>query len=120
MMGEQVRWQGVGRWFSYAVAALLVIIAIPSFATNDAAAGWNIFLGLLLFGGVASGSRRAPLLLLVLIGLMLLRVLVALAAERNVVEAVGDGILLILLFFAWQDLRRQALLVVEHEPEQTC
>jgi hypothetical protein len=117
-MGEQVSWQGVGRWLSFAAAALLIIVAIPNFATNDAAVGWNIFLGLLLFGAVASGYRRAPLLLLVLLGLMVLRLLVALTVERNVIEAVADGVLLILLFFGWQDLRRQSALIDENGPTQ--
>ena len=117
MMGEQVRWQGVGRWLSFAVAALLVIVAIPSFVTDDPAVGWNIFLGLLLFGVIASGNRRAPLLLLVLLGLMVVRLLVALVAERNIIAAVTDGVLLIPLFFAWQDLRRQAALIDGDEPK---
>jgi hypothetical protein len=117
-MGEQVSWRGVGRWLSFAVAALLIIVAIANFGTNDAAVGWDIFLGLLLFGAVASGYRRAPLLLLVLLGLMALRLFVALAVERNIIEAVSGGVLLILLFFAWQDLRRQSALIDEHGREQ--
>jgi hypothetical protein len=118
MMADQVRWQGVGRWLSFAAAALLVIVAIPSFATNDAAVGWNIFLGLLLFGVVASGNRFAPLLLLVLLALMVLRLLVALVADRNIIAAVTDGVLLIPLFFAWRDLRRQAAISDQRGPGQ--
>lgn len=117
-MGEQVSWRGVGRWLSFAVAALLIIVAIANFGTNDAAVGWDIFLGLLLFGAVASGYRRAPLLLLVLLGLMALRLFVALAVERNIIEAVSGGVLVILLFFAWQDLRRQSALIDEHGREE--
>ena len=117
-MSEDIRWEGAGKWLSFAVAALLVVVAIPSIATNNPAAGWNIFLGLLLFGFVASGNRRAPALVLALLGLMVLRLVVALTVQRNVIEAAGDGVLLIPLFFAWRDLKRQAELMKERGPEQ--
>lgn len=118
MMGDQVRWQGAGRWLSFAVAALLVILAVPSLETDDAAVGWNVFLGLLLFGAVASGYRRAPLVLLVLFCLMLLRLVVAMAIEQNIIASATDGVLLIPLFFAWQDLKRQSALLNQQAPEQ--
>ena len=118
MMDEQVRWRGLGRWLSFAVAALLVIAAIPDFATDDAAAGWNIFLGLLLFGVIASGSRRAPLLLLVLLGLMVVRLISALAVERTIISGVTNGAPLLLLFVAWLDLRKQAALMIAEGPAQ--
>ena len=117
-MSEDIRWEGAGKWLSFGVAALLVLVAIPSIATNDPAAGWNIFFGLLLFGVVASGNRRAPALVLALLGLMVLRLVLALAAQRNVIEAAGDGVLLIPLFFAWRDLRWQADLMKKRGPEQ--
>src|SRR5438270_1359484 len=117
-MDEQVHWRGMGRWLSFVVAALLIVAAVPNFATNDAAAGWNIFLGLLLFGAVASGSRRAPLLVMVLVGLMALRSIIAVAAERSAIGALLSAVLFICLFFAWRDLRRQAALIEKEARQQ--
>lgn len=118
MMDEQVQWRGVGRWLSFFVAALLVIAAIPNLPKNDAAAGWNIFLGLLLFGVVASGNRRAPLFLVVLIGLLALRLIFALANEGTLISAVTNLVPLLLLLVAWVDLRKQAAIIDAKEPAQ--
>jgi hypothetical protein len=107
-MSDQVHWRGIGRWLSFAVAALLIVLSVPAFATNEASAGLNIFLGLLLFGFVASGHRRAPLMVGIVTALTALRLIVGLVVERNAVEAIADALLLILLMFAWQDVRRQA------------
>jgi len=107
-MGDDVRWRGPGRWLSFGVSALLIVASIPAVAVDDASAGWNIFLGLLLFGVIASGNRRALLLAGVLTALMAVRLVLALVAQRNIIGAVSDAVILILLVFAWQDLRRQA------------
>jgi hypothetical protein len=116
-MSDQVHWRGVGRWLSFAVAVLLVVLSIPAFATDDASAGWNIFLGLLLFGFIASGHRRAPLMIGIIAALTALRLIVALAIERNAIGAIVEALLLILLFVAWQDIRRQAASLDSEAPQ---
>jgi hypothetical protein len=111
-MDEQVRWHGIGRWLSFAVAAVFLLLAIPDFATDDPAAGWNIFLGLLLFGATAAGSRRAPLLLLMLTLLMVLRITLGfIGGHFSLIDAVGNTFLLIGLVAAWLDLRKQSTLI---------
>jgi hypothetical protein len=67
----------------FAVAALLIILSIPLVLQNSPAAGWNIFLGLLLFGAVASGNKHAPTVALVL---------AAIFAVRCVVGTIGAGL----------------------------
>jgi hypothetical protein len=118
-MTDQLHWRGIGRWLSFAVAALLIILSIPAFATDDASAGWNIFLGLLLFGFIASGHRRAPLMVGIIASLTALRLIVALAVERNAIGAIAEALLLILLFVAWQDITRQAAALNSEAPQQT-
>jgi hypothetical protein len=63
---SELRWSGWGRWLSFVLAGFMVLSA-PMFDRDlGAAAGWNIFLGLLLFGTIASNHRKAPLLLIIL------------------------------------------------------
>jgi hypothetical protein len=109
MTNEQHCWRGTARWLSFAVAGVFVIAAIPQVLANDAAAGWNIFLGLLLFGAIASGNRRAPLLVLVLTTLMVLRSGLALVG-REFGGAATSAVLALLLAVAWRGLWRQAAL----------
>ena len=118
-MSDQVHLRGIGRWLSFAVAALLVALSIPAFATDDASAGWNIFLGLLLFGFVASGHRRAPLMVGVVAALTALRLIVGLVVERSATVAIANALLLILLLIAWRDIRGQAAAVDSGASQQT-
>ena len=48
-----------------------------------------------------------------------LRLIVGLVVERNAVEAIADALLLILLMFAWQDIRRQAASLDSEASQQT-
>lgn len=107
-MEKEFRWHGLGRWLSFAIAVLFVTTAIPNIVANDPAGGWNLFLGLLLFGVVASGSRRAPSLVLVLVGLTVLRFLLLIIGEWKVADLVVNGLAVVALLIAWQDLRKQA------------
>jgi hypothetical protein len=118
-MSDQVHWRGVGRWLSFAVAVLLIVISIPAVASDDPGVGWNIFLGLLLFGFVASGHRRAPLMVGVVTALTAVRLVAALVVQRNVNLLAWETLLLILLVFAWRDIRRQAALLDNEAPEPT-
>jgi uncharacterized membrane protein YfcA len=108
-MDEQVHWRGAGRWLSFAIAGLFLLAAIPDFAGDAPGAGWNIFLGLLLFAVMAAGSRRAPLLLLVFLWLTVLRVVLAfIGGHFGLGDAVLNFIVLTGLFVAWLDLRKQS------------
>jgi hypothetical protein len=109
MAGGQLQWQGMGRWLSFAVAAALIVASVPDVLENNSAAGWNLFLGLLLLGAVASGNRQAPLLLGVLTALMALRLVIGLAVERDVARVIPDVILLVAVACAWLQIRRQAI-----------
>jgi hypothetical protein len=119
-MDYQVRWHGTGRWLSFAVAAVFILLAIPDFANDEPAAGWNIFLGLLLFGVMAAGSRRAPLLLLVLTLLMVLRITLSfIGGHFSPIDAVANVLVLVGLVVAWLDLRKQSTLMNEKPRPQT-
>ena len=108
---DQHQWTGLGRWLSFGLAALLIAIAIPGVLDGaGAAAGWNIFLGLLLFGAVASGNSKAPLLALLLTALMTLRLLLAIIAGGNFLAFWLGAVSTALAGIAAYDLREQALL----------
>lgn len=119
-MDEQVQWSGFGRWLSFVIAAVFILGAIPDFARNDPAAGWNIFLGLLLFGLVAAGSRRAPLLLLALTVLMVLRMTMSLMSGHfAVIDAIANTLVLVGLAVAWLALRKQQTVVSDEVRAQS-
>jgi hypothetical protein len=107
-MEEQIEWSGMGRWLSFLFTALMILVAIPGVFSHEfgAAAGWNLFLGLLMFGFVAAGHRKAPLLAAILTVLMLLRlVLGAIAGGGWAILA--DAVLLLVIAGAAYDLRQQ-------------
>jgi hypothetical protein len=108
-MDDQVHWAGMGRWLSFVATALLILLSIPSIAIHalEAAAGWNIFLGLLLIWVIASDHRKAPLLAAILCALMLVRLILSLVAE-SMVDAVLVLLLLGILATAWHSLKTQA------------
>lgn len=108
-MDDQVHWRGVGRWLSFVAAGLLMLISTPAVFSHafGATAGWNIFLGLLLIGGIASGHRKAPLLAGVLCALMLFRLILSLVAG-SMIDAAFNLLLLGMLLAVWQSLRKQA------------
>lgn len=102
-------WTGWGRWLSYAVAALLIVYSISLVVLNEPAAGWNIFLALLLFAAVASGHKRAPGVAVVLTVLMALRFGVTLMSGTMTLDIVITGTLFVLSAAAAYHLRRQAM-----------
>jgi hypothetical protein len=109
IMDEQVRWRGVGRWLSFTIGGVFLLAAIPHFAADDPAAGWNIFLGLLLFGAMAAGSRRAPSVLLVLAVVMVVRIVLAfMRGHLALIDGLGNVLVLVALLVAWFDLRKQS------------
>lgn len=95
---------------SFVTAGLLILSAIPAVLSPEsgAAAGWNIFLGLLLIGVVASGHPKAPLLAAILCALMLVRLIVSVAIG-SLADAALNLLLLGMLFAAWRSLRNQAV-----------
>jgi len=107
----EIAWTGLGKWLSFLSAAILILVAVPFVLDRAAAAraGWNIFLGLLLFGVIASGNRRAPLLALALAVLMAARVAVAVAIGPDGFADIGLPLLLCATTaLAAYDLRKQA------------
>ena len=90
-------------------AALLILLSIPVIFVRSlgAAAGWNIFLGLLLIGVIASGHRKAPMLAAILCVLMLVRLILSLIAG-SMADAALDLLLLGILAAAWRSLKAQA------------
>ena len=109
MAGDSdITWAGWGRRLSFALSALLLLGGALDL-NQEAVAGWNIFLGLLLFGVSASGHRKAPLLALVLTGLMVLRLLfAAVMYGPNAVRVIVSVLPLALAAGAAYDLRKQA------------
>lgn len=106
---DQREWAGWGRWLSFAVAAMLLMLSIPLVLLNAASAGWNIFLGLLLFAAVASGHKKAPLIAIIMAVLMAIRLVLALAMGASFLDILGDAVLLLLTAAAAYDLRRQSM-----------
>ena len=104
---EQVVWSGWGRWMLFAVAALLIILSIPLVLENSAAAGWNIFFGLLLFGAVASRNKHAPTVALVLAAIFVLRCVVAVIGA-GLVEGAIEAVFAVATGAAGFRLRQQA------------
>ena len=109
-MEEQVVWTGAGRWLSFAGAGILFVSVIPAvFVTSlGAAAGWNIFLGLLLFGAIASGSKSAPKVALVIAISMLVRLSLATLFWEGTVEFLLQLLTFGLIAFAAYDMMQQA------------
>ena len=104
-----IKWIGWGRWLSFALSALLLLGGALDL-NQEAAAGWNIFLGLLLFGVIASGHRKAPLLALVLTGLMAVRLLFAIIMYGPyAVRVIGSVVPLALAAGAAYNLRKQVM-----------
>ena len=101
-------WSGWGRWLSFTVAALLILLSIPLVMLNMASAGWDIFLALLLFASVASGHKKAPLIAIILSVLMAIRAVAAIAAGATALETALAVCLLALTGAAAYDLQRQA------------
>lgn len=103
-----MKWTGPGRWLAFLSAGLLILLSIPMIMANTAAAGWNIFLALLLFGTVVSDSRHAPAAAILLTILMLLRLILALLSGAWFVEDLLTHAVLALLLgtTAWL-LRKQ-------------
>ena len=104
-----IEWIGIGKWLSFTAAGLLILLAIPFIFdhASGVAAGWNIFLGLLLFGAIASGNARAPTIATVIAGLMAVRLIVAIAMGAGAADVlVGVIVLAVVGLSAW-DLRKQ-------------
>lgn len=85
--GKTYQWTGIGRWLAFAVAAGMIVLAIPLIVSNVAAGGWNVFLGLLLFGVTVSGNRHAPMLAYILAMLFAIRAVLALVLEADFIGA---------------------------------
>lgn len=88
----------------------MFVSVIPAvFVTSlGAAAGWNIFLGLLLFGAIASGSKSAPKVALIVAILMLVRLSLATLFWEGAAEILFQLLTFGLIAFAAYDLRQQA------------
>jgi hypothetical protein len=108
---QQVHWRGWGRWTLFIVAALLLILSVPLVLENSAAAGWNIFFGLLLFGAVASDTAQAPAIAFTLAALFLLRSVVALSSGAGLFAGGIEAGLALAVGAAAFDLRRQRMSV---------
>ena len=98
----------MGRWLSFVVAALLLLLSIPLVVLNMAAAGWNIFLGLLLFAAVASGHAKAPLIAIILSVVLAIRLVLTLASRAAVLAVAPGAGLLVLTSAAAYHLRQQS------------
>jgi len=101
-------WSGWGRWLSFVAGTLLIVLSLPLILTNSAAAGWNIFLGLLLLGAVASGNERAPLIAIILSAIMVLRIIVAWVSGAGPLDLGIAVMFLVLIGGAAYHLRLQA------------
>jgi hypothetical protein len=110
-------WRGWGRWLSFAAAAYIIVMGIAGLlialqrdhaAALEASAGWDLFLGLLLGGVVASNNKRAPLLAVVIAALMAVRVIGGLMIGRPLAAVSIDVLPMLIAGVAAFDLRRQA------------
>lgn len=106
---NSIKWTGTGRWLSFVAAGLLIVLAIPLVFdhASGAAAGWNIFLGLLLCGAIASGNASAPAIATTIAVLIVVRLLVAVAFDAGPADIVAGVLLLAIVSASAWDLRKQ-------------
>ncbi|HEV7289451.1 hypothetical protein [Sphingomonas sp.] len=90
--GKTYQWTGLGRWLALAAAAGMILFSIPLIVSNVAAGGWNVFLGLLLFGVTVSGNRHAPKLAYVLAILFAIRAVLAVLLEADFIGAAIEAV----------------------------
>ena len=104
-------WTGFGRWLLIGLGVFLILLSIPSVLSHDngAAAGWDIFLGLLAISSVASGNPKAPSFALILAALMVLRLILIIVSGPRILDLVGAFVFLLMAAGAAYDLRKQAI-----------
>jgi hypothetical protein len=110
LMGEraELRWSGRGRWLAFGLAGFMVLsAAFTSGRWDGPSIGWNIFLGLLLFGTIASNHRKAPLLLIILAARTALGIALGLFSGLTPLDAALNVVLLVVAVGAAYDLGRQ-------------
>ena len=109
MANAKFHWSGWGKWLSFALAIFLMLLALPLMLhrATGAAAGWNIFLGLLIFGSVVSNNKRAPLLLVIIAVLMFVRFVFTIIYYDTTPDIIISSILVIFSVLTAFDLRRQ-------------
>jgi len=103
------QWSGWGKWLSLALAILLILLAIPLMLGNGtgAAAGWDLFIGLLIFGSIVSNHRRAPLLATFVAALMVIRFIITVISDNHTPDIILSALLALLAVGTAFDLRRQ-------------
>lgn len=90
--GKTYQLTGFGRWLAFAVAAGMILLAIPLIVSNVAAGGWNVFLGLLPFGVTVSGNRHAPTLAYILAILFAIRAVLAVLFATDLIGAAIEAV----------------------------
>lgn len=70
-------WTGPGRWLGFALAGVMLLISIPMLDLPDFGieTGLLVFQALMIVGNIASGSKRAPEILMAVTILLLLNLL---------------------------------------------
>ena len=110
-------WRGWGRWLSLATGVYITLIGVVGIFLGldrkaarglGGAGGFNLFLGLLLIGCVASGNKRAPLLTAAVASLVAVRVAFGIALGHSAVGLTIQVLAMFLAGVAAYDLRRQA------------
>lgn len=107
-MDEQINWSGSGKWLSVIAGALMILFSIPDVFANSAAAGWNLFLGLLLIGVTTSGHKAAPKIVSVVAALFLARLLLMPLFGWDGISALFGLILFLMIAWSAVDLRGQS------------
>lgn len=105
--GKTYLWTGLGRWLALAAAAGMILSSIPLIVSNVAAGGWNVFLGLLLFGVTVSGNRHAPMLAYVLAILFAIRTGLAVLIAADFIGAAIEGVFCAVIAVAASQLDHQ-------------
>ena len=115
MSNVGVQWSGWGKWLAFALAAVLMLLSIPLILHSEtgAAAGWNLFLGLLIFGSVVSHNKGAASLVAFVAALMIVRLILTAASERSIPDIILAAILVLLALGAALHLRRQIRMPME-------
>ena len=109
MVDAGFQWSGWGKRLSLALASLLILLAIPLMLHHGtgAAAGWNLFLGLLIIGSVVSNNKHTPLLVTFIAALMLIRLIITVKSDNYQPDVIMSVLLAVLAAGAAFDLRRQ-------------
>jgi hypothetical protein len=106
-MEQNLNWTGRGKIISLAASFILILPAVINFSESGAAAGWNIFLGLILFGAIVSNYAKATRIVFLIFVVCCIRIAADIFVHAQLANAGLDILVAALVGLAYLDLRQQ-------------